>query len=197
MNNIETKPNLLYKYVFKEIPIEDIERYVSNPSGIIMVNGNAGSGKTATQNAFISYINNTREATIINVCNNGTTPKHNKKKSHITQVDAAKEYGSIANALTALENKNPNGEPDYLFIEDTTDLTTLEQAIKFAETGTLVFISTHAEKVEDSLSSIIDIAPQEGVQETIKSLTENIKVIVQNKNQSIQGIWEPNFNPET
>lgn len=113
-------------------------------SGIILVTGETGSGKSTTLAAILNRINHTR-------------------RSHINQREIGKDTRSYADGLRSILRE----DPDVILIGEMRDLNTIETALTAAETGHLVFATLHTNSAADSVDRMVNVLP-EGQQRQIR-----------------------------
>lgn len=123
-------------------------------SGLILVTGPTGSGKSTTLASMINTINETKDRHIITL----EDPieylfKHNK--SVIEQREIGIDSLSFANALRASLRQ----DPDVILVGEMRDYETISIALTAAETGHLVFSTLHTIGAASTIDRIIDVFP--------------------------------------
>jgi twitching motility protein PilT len=145
-----------------------MSKLVSLRSGLVVVTGPTGSGKSTTLAALISEINQTQAMHIITV-EDPIEFVHANKKSLISQRELSAHTESFASALRAAARENP----DAVLVGEMRDLETIRLALEAAETGILVFGTLHtnsAAKTIDRLIGVFPVDEQSGVRNTISSV---------------------------
>ena len=122
--------------------------------GMVLVTGVTGSGKSSTLAAMIGYINNTRKKHIITL-ENPIEFLHRDLNSSITQREVGYDTESFDAGLRAALRE----DPDVILIGEMRDTTTIDTAMKAAETGHLVFSTLHTTNAVQTLSRIIAVFP--------------------------------------
>ncbi len=135
-------------------PVEVAEGLVSRPSGLVLVTGATGSGKTTTLAAMIDYINSTQEVHIVTI-EDPIEFVFKNKKSMINQREVGSDTHSFNQALKHVLRQ----DPDVILIGEMRDLETIEIALTVAETGHLVFATLHTPDAVQSINRIIDVFP--------------------------------------
>ncbi|MEQ1878994.1 MAG: PilT/PilU family type 4a pilus ATPase, partial [Bdellovibrionia bacterium] len=107
-------------------------------TGLILVTGPTGSGKTTTLAAMIDHINSTRKEHVITI-EDPIEFVHKNKKCLINQREASTHTDSFATALRAALRE----DPDVIMVGEMRDLETVSLALTAAETGHLVFGTLH------------------------------------------------------
>lgn len=130
---------------------EVIAKLCSRRSGLILVTGPAGSGKSTTLAAMIDRINAHREAHILTL----EAPieyMHPHKQSIVTQREIGVDAASYESALRAARHENP----DVLFIDALRDIETLGAAVEAAEAGMLVLSTLQTTGAANTVARLIE-----------------------------------------
>ncbi len=125
-------------------------------SGMILITGTAGSGKSTTSTCLIDRINNTREAHIITM----EDPIEFLHRNNLSIVSQREISIDTKNYLTALR-ASLREAPDVIFLGEMRDYETIRTAMTAAETGHLVIATLHTRNVVNSVDRIIDSFPAE------------------------------------
>ncbi len=144
-----------------ELP-EVIKNLANKKSGLVLVTGPTGSGKSTTLAAIIDFINSNKRCHILTL-EDPIEYLHPHKKSIINQREIGHDTNSYANALRAAMRQ----DPDVILIGELRDLDTIATAITAAETGHLVLATLHTTGAIDSVNRIIDVFPA-GQQQQIR-----------------------------
>jgi len=124
------------------------------PSGLVLVTGATGSGKSTTLAAMIDCINNERECHIVTI-EDPIEYLHHHKRSMVNQRELGQDTNSFENALRAVLRE----DPDVILIGEMRDLETISAAITMAETGHLVFATLHTRNAPQTIDRIVDVFP--------------------------------------
>ncbi len=135
-------------------PAQAALNLVSKPSGLILVTGPTGSGKTTTLAAMIDYINQNRSCHIVTI-EDPIEFLFKNKKALIDQREIGSDTQSFNQALKHVLRQDPN----VVLIGEMRDLETIEIALTVAETGHLVFATLHTPDAVQSINRIIDVFP--------------------------------------
>jgi len=173
-------PSLAIRPVPHEIPsIESlgipkaVAELSEKNSGLVLVTGPTGCGKSTTLAAVIDLINSNKEKHIITI-EDPIEYLHYHKKGLIDQRELGADTYSFAGALRACLRQ----DPDVILIGEMRDLDTISTAITAAETGHLVFSTLHTINTAQSIERIIDVFPP-SQQEMIKiQLSTTLQAIV-------------------
>ncbi len=152
---------------------EQVRRVASIRSGLVLVTGPTGSGKSTTLAAIIDEINENRSLHIITI-EDPIEFVHQNKKSLVHQREVGSHAKSFAEALKAAGRE----DPDVVLVGEMRDLETIAMALSAAERGTLVFGTLHTNNAAKTMDRIISVFPapeQEGVRNV---LGETIRGVV-------------------
>lgn len=125
-------------------------------SGMILVTGPAGSGKSTTLACMINRINSTRGGHIVTI-EDPIEHLHRHKKSLVTQREVPNDVKSFSAAVRAALRE----APDVIMLGEMRDLDTIRTAITAAEIGHLLLSSLHTNGASKTVNRIIDIFPAE------------------------------------
>ncbi len=123
-------------------------------SGLVLVTGPTGMGKTTTLAAMIDLINNEKECLIICI-EDPIEFIHINKKSIIKQREVYADTHSFAEALKRALRQDPN----VIVVGEMRDLETISTALTAAETGHLVLATLHTPDAPQTVERIIDVFP--------------------------------------
>src|SRR5207237_6637548 len=152
---------------------ESVRRIANFESGLVLVTGPTGSGKSTTLAAIIDLINETRALHIITI-EDPIEFVHANKKSLIHQREIGSHATSFAEALKAAGRE----DPDIILVGEMRDLETIQMALSAAERGTLVFVTLHTNNAAKTMDCVINVFPA-GEQEGIRNvLGETIRAVV-------------------
>ncbi|MBI3252086.1 MAG: type IV pilus twitching motility protein PilT [Candidatus Omnitrophica bacterium] len=135
-------------------PIAVAESLVSRPSGLILVTGATGSGKTTTLASMIDHINRHEACHIVTVEDPIEFIFQNKKA-----IIHQREVGGDTQSFHAALKHVLRQDPDVVLIGEMRDLETIETALMAAETGHLVFATLHTPDAVQSVNRVIDVFP--------------------------------------
>jgi len=131
--------------------VTDLSRKLS---GIILVVGPTGHGKTTTLAGMIDIINTERGCHIVTI-EDPIEYVHRHKKSIINQREVGIDAQSFPRALRAALRE----DPDVILVGEMRDLDTIATAITAAETGHLVLTTLHSGDAATAIDRIIDVFP--------------------------------------
>ena len=152
---------------------EAVRRIAQLESGLVLVTGPTGSGKSTTLAAIIDLINETRSLHVITI-EDPIEFVHPNKKCLVHQREIGTHATSFAEALKAAGRE----DPDLILVGEMRDVETIGMALSAAEKGTLVFGTLHTNNAAKTMERIISVFPA-GEQEGIRNvLGETIRAVV-------------------
>lgn len=152
---------------------KEIERFTRITSGLFLVVGTTGSGKSTTLASMIDHINKERSENILTV-EQPVEYVHKSVKSRIEQIEVGIHIDSFQTATVAAMRQNPN----IILVGEMRDLETIQNAITLAETGHVVYGTLHAKSVTDTVDRIIDVFPPKQQEQIRLQLAGVIKGIM-------------------
>jgi twitching motility protein PilT len=150
---IRTIPYKIYNFQELGLP-RVVEDLCNRPSGLVLVTGPTGSGKSTTLTTMIDKINSERPEHIVTI-EDPIEFVHSHKKCIVNQREVHADTDSFANALRAALRQ----DPDKVLIGEMRDLETIEAALTIAETGHLTFATLHTNSAVQTINRIIDVFP--------------------------------------
>jgi twitching motility protein PilT len=138
-----------------------LKEFADRPSGLFLVTGPAGSGKSTTLAAMMNYINMRKPLHLITL-EDPIEYEHHHGKGLIDQREIGSDVDSFAEALKAVTRQSP----DVVMIGELRDLESIALALTIAETGHLVLATLHTRDAIHAVSRIVDVFPS-GQQEQI------------------------------
>jgi twitching motility protein PilT len=142
-------------------------------SGLVLVTGPTGSGKSTTLAAIIDRINTTYAKHVVTI-EDPIEFVHPPKKSTFSQREVGRHTSSFAGALRAAIRQNP----DIILVGEMRDRETIALAITAAEMGVLVFGTLHTNSAAKTIDRLIDAFPAADQEQIRTSLSESIAAIV-------------------
>jgi len=142
-------------------------------SGLVLVTGPTGSGKSTTLAALLDYINTNFRRHIITV-EEPIEFVHRNKKSIITQREVPIQTPSFADGLRAALRE----DADIVLVGEMRDLETISLALTAAETGLLVFGTLHTNNARKTVDRIIDVFPSDQQSQVRTMLAASLRGVV-------------------
>ena len=158
-------------------------------SGMILVTGPAGSGKSTTLACLIDKINHEREAHIITL-EDPLEFLHRHEKSIVSQREINTDTENYLTALRAALRQSP----DVILLGEMRDYETINTAVTAAETGHLIFSSLHTIGATNTIDRIIDVFPASQQHQISIQLASVLQAVVSQKLvPSVSGEMVPAF----
>jgi len=158
------------EYLGLPATVASLARY---PSGLILITGPTGSGKSTTMASMIDIINNERACHIVTL-EDPIEYIHRNKKSFITQREIGIDSKDFAQALRASLRQ----DPDVIMIGELRDLETIATAITAAETGHLVLATLHTVNAAQTVERMIDVFPSTHQQQIRVQLSNCLRAVI-------------------
>ncbi|MDF1850855.1 MAG: type IV pilus twitching motility protein PilT [Verrucomicrobiales bacterium] len=152
---------------------QTIETFGDMRSGLVLVTGPTGSGKSTTLAALIDYINRTYARHIITV-EEPIEFVHNNKKSTISQREVPIHCPSFADGLRASLRE----DADIVLVGEMRDLETISLALTAAETGLLVFGTLHTNNARKTVDRLVDVFPSDQQSQVRTMLAGSLRGVV-------------------
>lgn len=146
---------------------------MENSSGLILISGPTGSGKTTSMASMVDVINETRNAHVITI-EDPIEFVFTRKQSIFSQreigVDCPTFLYGVKDAMRQ--------RPDVIVIGEIRDRDTAEQAIIAGESGHLVIGTLHASSAAGTLSKLLGFFPSQEREARLQSLGGSLVGIV-------------------
>jgi len=158
---------------FKDLGLpEMMNEIVKKSSGLVLVTGPTGCGKSTTLAAILDRINSEKSAHIITV-EDPIEYLHHHKKCLVNQREVTTDTKSFRDALRYILRQ----DPDVVLIGEMRDLETIEAALTVSETGHLTLATLHTNSAAQTINRIIDVFPpnqQEQIRAQLSMVLEGI-----------------------
>jgi len=142
---------------FEDLGLPLVIREISKrTSGLILVTGPTGSGKSTTIASMIDDINIHRTSHIMTI-EDPIEYLHTHKKCMVNQRELHSDTYSFHNSLRAVLRE----DPDIILVGELRDLETIEAALTLAETGHMVFATLHTRNAPSTVDRIVDVFPSD------------------------------------
>ncbi len=142
-------------------------------SGLILVTGPTGSGKSTTIATMIDSINSERNCHIMTI-EDPIEYLHRHKRSMVNQRELNTDTDSFENALRAVLRE----DPDVILVGEMRDLETIASALTLAETGHLVFGTLHTRNAPQTMDRIVDVFPPHQQDQIKVQLSNTLEAVV-------------------
>lgn len=142
-------------------------------SGLVLVTGPTGSGKSTTLAAMIHWLNETQDKHILTI-EDPIEFVHASKRCLIQQRELGEHTLSFGHALRAALRE----DPDVILVGELRDLETIRLALTAAETGHLVLATLHTSSAAKTMDRIVDVFPAEEKSMVRNMLSESLNAVV-------------------
>ena len=142
-------------------------------SGLVLVTGPTGSGKSTTLAAIVDRINRTVARHVVTI-EEPVEFVHRNRRSVFSQREVGADTESFAAALRAAIRQ----DADVVLVGEMRDLETISLALRAAEMGTLVFGTLHTNSAAKTIDRLIDVFPSAEQPQARLSLSESLAAIV-------------------
>lgn len=154
------------------LPVE-LYKLCSLQSGLVLVTGPSGSGKSSTLAAFIEHINQTESRHIISI-EDPIEFEHTNIKSLVHQRESGTHVKSFSAGLRAALRENP----DVIMLGEMRDPSTISAALTASETGHLVFSTLHTGSAAAAIPRIIDVFPGRRQEHARLQIASSLRAVV-------------------
>ncbi len=150
-----------------------VEEIARKQSGLVLVTGPTGSGKTTTLASIVDMINSERQCMIVTI-EDPIEYIHQNKRSVIKQREVTSDTHSFAQALRHVLRQ----DPDVIVIGEMRDLETISTALVAAETGHMVFATLHTPDASQTIDRMIDVFPPHQQEQARIQVANTLQAVV-------------------
>lgn len=157
----KASPALAARYIPASIPALEslnlppiIDKFLEFRSGIVLVTGPTGCGKTTLLASMLEHINLSRSEHIVTF-EDPIEFIFTPKQSIISQLQHGRDFLTFESALKHALRQDPN----IVLIGEMRDLETMGAALTLAETGHLVFATLHTNSAAQTVERIVNAFP--------------------------------------
>lgn len=172
--------SIVIRYIQTQIPYFDdvnlpavLGDMIMEKSGLILVVGPTGSGKSTTLASMIGHRNRNSHSHILTI-EDPLEYIHKHDKSIVQQREVGIDTLSYDNALSNAVRE----APDVIMIGEIRDMTTMKHAITYAETGHLCIATLHSNNACQALDRILNFYPESMHRQVHTDLSMNLRAIV-------------------
>jgi twitching motility protein PilT len=142
-------------------------------SGLVLVTGPTGSGKSTTLAAMIDHINKTRASHVLTI-EDPVEFVHQPQKAQITHREIGRDASSYAHAIRSAGREDPN----VILIGELRTNETMKLALQLASFGILVFATVHTNSAAATIDRIVNAFPADEQPQVRGMLAEGLAGIV-------------------
>lgn len=162
---VPTLDELKMPPILKEIPKEK--------TGLVLVTGATGSGKSTTLAAILNEINETRAVHIITL-EDPVEYVHTPKKATFNQREMGTDFDTFSNGLRAALRQAPK----VILVGEMRDRETVEIGLNAAETGHLVLSTLHTIDAGQTINRILGLFESEEQEQIRIRLADTLRWII-------------------
>jgi twitching motility protein PilT len=183
------RANYLYRFaglgaVFRFIPHkvptiadlgcpEAIRALAERRSGLVLVTGPTGSGKSTTLAAMIHHINSNRACHILTI-EDPVEFVHQPIRAQVTHREVGPDTSSFANAIRSAARE----DPQVILVGELRNNETMKLALQLASFGVLVFATVHTNSAPATIERIINSFPADEQPQIRGMLAESLVGVV-------------------
>jgi len=136
------------------LPVELLRKWLRRPSGLILVTGATGTGKSTTMAACLDWLNQNFPLHIVSI-EDPVEYLFTDGLSHFTQREVGLDTPSFAEGLRRALRQTP----DVIMLGEIRDAVSATTALQAAETGHLVLASLHSSSATETVERLSRIFP--------------------------------------
>lgn len=152
---------------------DDFKQLTRFRSGLVLMVGTAGSGKSTTLVALIEHLNRTQPKHIITL-EDPIEYTYAPREALIHQREVGRHVASFATGLRAALRESP----DVILVGEMRDHATIAAALTAAETGHLVLSTLHSGSADMAIHRIVDVFPEHQQEQVRHQLADVLRAVV-------------------
>ncbi len=152
---------------------EDFKQLVQYPSGLVLMTGPTGSGKSTTLAALLEHVNLGAAKHVITL-EDPVELQYVSKRALIHQREVGTDVESFAAGLRAALRE----DPDIILVGEMRDQDTIAAALTAAETGHLVLSTLHSGSAAMAIDRIIDVFPGPKQPQVRLQLASSLRAVI-------------------
>jgi twitching motility protein PilT len=150
-----------------------IRKLADRRSGLVLVTGPTGSGKSTTLAAMIDHINKTRACHVLTI-EDPVEFVHVAQKAQITHREIGAHASTYAHAIRSAGRE----DPDVILIGELRTNETMKLALQLASFGILVFATVHTNSAAATIDRMVNAFPADEQPQVRGMLSESLAGIV-------------------
>jgi len=173
-------PGLSLKCIPRDIPDlaslglpDSLQEVTYFRTGMVLVTGPAGCGKTSTLAALLEAINATRREHIVTI-EDPIEYVFTSQRCTVTQREIGSHTRGFDGALRAALRE----DPDVILVSELRDESTIRTAVVAAETGHLVLGTLHTRDATSTLSRLVDVFPADEQDQIRTMISASLRTVI-------------------
>lgn len=142
-------------------------------SGLVLVTGPTGSGKSTTLASIIDLINKKHARHIVTI-EDPVEFVHENKRSVVSHREVGEDTGSFSAALRAALRQ----DADVILVGELRDLETISLAVEGSSMGALIFGTLHTSSAAKTIDRMIDAFPADQQAQARATLSDSLAAVV-------------------
>jgi twitching motility protein PilT len=134
---------------------DDFHELTQHRSGLVLVTGTAGAGKSTTLVALVEHVNRTAPKHVITL-EDPIEYEYQPARALVQQREIGRHVADFAAGLRAALRESP----DIIMVGELRDRETVAAALTAAETGHLVLATMHAGSASMAIDRVVDVFPE-------------------------------------
>lgn len=153
-----------------------IAELLNEESGLILVTGATGSGKSTTLAAMVGYLNQRLDGHILTL-EDPVEFVHGSERCLVQQREIGRHAPSFAAALRVALRQ----DPDVILLGELRDSETIRLALTAAETGHLVMATLHTRGAAQAVERLVDVFPAQEKEQVRGQLAGSLCAVLAQK----------------
>lgn len=169
-----------FRFITQDIPeLESlghhdiVQEFCGKRSGLILVTGITGSGKSTSLASMVKRISETRSGVIITL-----EDPIEFVYQHSSCLIKQREVGGDTKSFPRALRQALRQDPDVIVVSEMRDLDTIRIALTAAETGHLVLATLHTPDAPQTIDRLVDVFPADQQPQIIAQLASSLEGIV-------------------
>ena len=169
-----------FRFISQDIPeleslghFDTVRDFCNIRSGLILITGITGSGKTTTLASMVKRISDTRSGVIITL-----EDPVEFVFQHSASLVKQREVGGDTRSFPRALRQALRQDPDVIVVSEMRDLDTIRIALTAAETGHLVLATLHTPDAPQTIDRLVDVFPSDQQPQIIAQLSSSLQGIV-------------------
>ncbi|MBK8229254.1 MAG: PilT/PilU family type 4a pilus ATPase [Candidatus Eisenbacteria bacterium] len=143
------------------------------PSGLVLITGASGTGKSSTLAGIVDEINRRHRVTVLTL-EEPLEFMHESQQALVIQREIGTHCNSFSDGLRSALRQ----DPDVIVVAEMNDEETIRLALEASETGHLVLATLHTRGAAQAIDRILDAFPQSAHQQVRLTLAETLRCVL-------------------